>query len=190
MKNFFEAITGKPLTMAAAVIVSVVGISVYADDHRSERRGRFEGAPDVVVSANPLYEKECGSCHFAYPAGLLPARSWEALMGKLENHFGDNAELASSDRAALLEYLRTNSAERSQGRASAKILRSISPGETPLRITETSYFRRKHSEIPPQLYAKNSPVKSIANCKSCHTGAARGSFNEHAVVIPGYGGWE
>lgn len=41
----------------------------------------FAGGISVSVKPvdNTIYEKECGSCHFAYPAGLLPSNSWKRI---------------------------------------------------------------------------------------------------------------
>lgn len=187
MRRTISILTGRVLSGLALFAFLAVLWSVNAHE---ERQGRYAGRLDVAPAANPLYQKECGSCHFAYPPGLLVQRSWSRLMGGLENHFGDNAELASEDHALLLAYLQANAADNSGAKASVKITRSIPAGSAPLRITEVPYFVREHREIPAHLYAKSSQVKSISNCKSCHTDAERGSFNEHSVEIPGYGKWD
>ena len=52
--------------------------------------------------------KECAACHMAFPPQMLPARSWEALMGDLANHFGENAQLdaaAAADIKAMEEHV-------------------------------------------------------------------------------------
>lgn len=46
--------------------------------------------------ADPLVQSECGSCHLAFAPSMLPARSWQALMGGLQNHFGDDATMRRS----------------------------------------------------------------------------------------------
>ncbi|MEQ1807816.1 MAG: cytochrome C, partial [Burkholderiaceae bacterium] len=35
------------------------------------------------VAPLPRYTEECGSCHSAYPPGLLPVASWQLLMDNL-----------------------------------------------------------------------------------------------------------
>ena len=40
-------------------------------------------AQDVAPVNNELYVKECGYCHFAYQAGLLPSSSWNKIMSNL-----------------------------------------------------------------------------------------------------------
>lgn len=145
---------------------------------------------EVVPVVNDLYAKECGACHLAYPPGLLPARSWEKVMNGLSDHFGDNAELAPEDQNAVTDYLVKNAADRSGQKRSAKIVRSLKNDEIPLRISQVPYIVRKHHEIPSRMIQGNPKVKSLSNCNACHTRAEAGSFNEHDVSIPGYGGWD
>ena len=76
-------------------------------------------AADVAPVTNKQYQAECSACHMAYPPGLLPARSWQKLMGGLSNHFGDDASLAEQTRQALTEYLVLNAADKSDYRRAA-----------------------------------------------------------------------
>lgn len=172
--------------------VSVTAGIALGDDHGEGREGRnrWKGRLDVAPVDNPLYKKECGSCHFAYQPGFLPARSWEKMMGNLANHFGDNAELDPEDQKAITDYLLANAADGMQYKASAKIMRSLGEQYAPQRISETPYFIREHREIPGNLVANNPQVKSLSHCGRCHTNADTGSFNEHDVIIPGYGRFE
>lgn len=137
-----------------------------------------------------LYKEECASCHMAYPAWLLPARSWQKIMMKLDNHYGDNASLDPATLKILTQYLQDNSAENSRARRANKILRSVARDSTPTRISELPYIRHKHDEIPNRYIKTNPKVKSLSNCLACHQGAEQGSFNEHQVRIPGYGQWD
>ena len=80
---------------------------------RSATRVREYKAGDPYGPYSPLYNEECGACHVAYPVWALPARSWERMMGELDNHFGDNAESDPETEARLLAYLVENAAENS-----------------------------------------------------------------------------
>jgi diheme cytochrome c len=140
---------------------------------------------DVAPASNQLYRNECASCHFAYQPGLLPTRSWQKIMSGLEDHFGDNAELMPEDYTAILNYLTDNSADLSDYKRSRKINNSLAKDETPLRITDTPYFKRKHRELPLSRITNNSEIGSIGNCIACHRQADKGSFNEHEIKIPG-----
>jgi hypothetical protein len=162
-------------------------MAVMADGDSWLRRGKTSGVAPV---ADARYARECGSCHYAYPPGLLPARSWQKLMGNLADHFGDNAELPPEDVAAITGFLTKNAADRSNYRRSARITDSISARETPLRITQVPYIAGKHDEIPVSLVTGNPKVRSLSNCTACHTRAETGSFSERDINIPGYGRWE
>jgi hypothetical protein len=62
--------------------------------------------------------------------------------------------------------------------------------QDPPRITQTRYFLRKHDEVPMRLVSGNPEIGSFSNCQACHVGAAKGSFDEDDVRIPGVGRWE
>lgn len=160
------------------------------DDEQAKIGDLWKRTVDVAPVSNTRYVEECGSCHMAYPPGLLPARSWRKLIQGLDNHFGDNAEQDSTTLAALTRYLVDNSAEGSPYRRSRKIMRSLAFNETPLRITEVPYIRHEHREIPKRLVTDNAEVGSLGNCLACHRRADQGYFSEREIRIPGYGRWD
>ncbi|MCC6208515.1 MAG: diheme cytochrome c [Gammaproteobacteria bacterium] len=141
-------------------------------------------------TAGSLYQKECGTCHMAYPAEFLPSRSWQKLLTTLDEHFGENAELAPEDVQALQGYLEANAADSGDNRRGRKMLQGIDARQTPLRISLLPYFVRKHDEVPERMSIGNPEVKSMSRCDSCHTRAREGSFSEREVHIPGYRDWE
>jgi len=147
-------------------------------------------APGVAPVNNPQYLEECGSCHFPYQPGLLPARSWAKVMSDLDNHFGENAELPAEDGNILLDYLLKNAADNSNHKRSVKIMKSLSPADAPLRASETPYFLKKHDELTPDMVQNNPKVGSLSKCEACHTQAASGSFSEREILIPNFGPWE
>lgn len=148
-----------------------------------------DAASGVTPATAKQYTDECGACHFAYPPGLLPARSWEKLLSKLDDHFGENAELGADVRQALHAYLTSHAADKVRNRLSRRIARSIGHA-TPLRITETLFFKREHREVPERLVKGNPKVQSFSRCPVCHSRAAHGSFRENEINIPGYGRWD
>ena len=192
--------------MAISVLLSVSGLA-FADkdseygsskdkDGGTEERvnkdgyGQFKRTATVPAVANKLYASECGACHFAYQPGWLPARSWQKMMGALDQHFGANAELDRESSDAITQYLVAEAADVKPNRKSRKILRSIKSTDAPQRISTLRYIVSKHDEIPARLIAGNARVGSAANCAACHTEASTGYFNEHGVNIPGHGPWE
>lgn len=146
-------------------------------------------ASKAAPTAAESYSAECGSCHMAYPAGFLPARSWQKLMDNLADHFGDNAELNDTTRAQITAYLLAGG-DKSQDRHAVRFAASAPAGQTPLRISELPYFKREHREIPQRYIKDNAQVGSLSNCAACHTKAGQGSFREREIVIPGVGRWE
>jgi hypothetical protein len=164
----------------------------HGDAHEHEgRQARGRDLParppasEAAMRASPgweLYASECGSCHLAYPPGLLPARSWTALLGGLDDHFGENAEVDEATRAQLAQLPRSWAAEASGGKRSARVLRSVG-GTTPLRITELASWRREHDELSAAVFRRKA-VGSAANCTACHREAEQGVFEEDAVRIP------
>ncbi|WP_172597667.1 diheme cytochrome c [Sulfuriflexus mobilis] len=181
--------------LALAVVTAGTGlllsVTVYGDNDREEKDTWLsQSRLDVASVKNSAYQAECGSCHFAYQPGWLPERSWRKLMGGLENHFGDNAELTAEDQGKILDFLVSNAADKSDFKRSKRISGSLKQEDVPLRITDTVYFKRKHHEIPAGYIQGNKMVGSLSNCAACHTRAESGSFNEHEVKIPGVGRWD
>jgi nitrate/TMAO reductase-like tetraheme cytochrome c subunit len=121
---------------------------------------------------NTTYKSECGSCHVAYPPALLPARSWQAIVDGLDQHFGTNAAIDDKSRAEIRAFLLKNAG------------RDRSNSATPiLRITQTPWFKREHREVPASIWS-SAKVKSPSNCGACHQGADDGNFEESSISIP------
>lgn len=99
--------------LLAVALPGMSSASFSADNDAGFFSRLFGGAkaPGVAPVENPQYLEECGSCHFAYQPGLLPARSWTKVMAGLENHFGENAELPPEDVKSLTDYLLKNAAD-------------------------------------------------------------------------------
>ncbi len=183
----------KKLTLSLLITGALLAISstAIADDDGffSSWFGKSQ-QPGVAPVENPFYLEECGSCHFPYQPGLLPARSWTKVMGGLSDHFGENAELPAEDVTAIETYLITNAADKSNYKRSKKIMKYMSPTDAPLRISETRYFLKEHDELSRNMVQNNPEVGSFSKCDSCHTQAAKGSFEENEIDIPGFGQWE
>jgi hypothetical protein len=164
----------------------------YEDEHEHEYWQRWFGSHRPMISpvASQLYQEECGSCHFAYQPGLLPAASWQGIMGNLDDHFGENAELDEANRLALQDYLLSQSAGRVDQGLPNRISASLGNMSPPLRITKTRFFLHEHDEIPQRMVQGNDQIRSFSNCDACHREAAQGSFREHEIQIPGYGSWD
>lgn len=184
------------LIVLGCVTLGVAMVVVRADSGRSLHRHvsedewgeRGRGSADVAPVTNAVYTKECDSCHLAFPPGLLPQRSWRALMAGLANHFGENAELPADTRQALLDYVTRNAADHhSDYRLSRRVLDDLTAQEAPLRITALRSFRREHDAVPRYVFQNNPKLQGFSDCIVCHRRADQGDFNENGIDIPGYG---
>lgn len=159
------------------------------DDDHDEHEGRRSGLRSGVAPVtDPTWKSECGSCHFAYPPGLLPARSWDAVLGGLSSHFGEDATVDEPTLKTLRAYAAANAADAAAGtfRLSASLV-AATAGTTPTRISTIPALREEHlEEIPASWVTGNPDVKSWAACARCHTAADQGSFSEREIRIPGH----
>jgi cytochrome c553 len=131
-----------------------------------------------ATPTNPEYVAECGSCHVAFPPGLLGKTDWRKTMARLDRHFGTDASLDGKTGENILAYL-----ENHAGRYG----RSLGSAEP--RITTTSWFKREHDEVPARVW-KDARVKSAANCAACHQSADQGRYGEREIYLPGIGRYE
>ena len=128
-----------------------------------------------LTTDNAKFQQECASCHTPYAPGLLPAASWQRIMGNLGKHFGTDASLDAASTREIGQWLQANAG--SYRRATEE------PPQD--RITKSAWFLRQHrpGEVPADAW-KRPAVGSPANCSACHGNAAKGNFNEHEVRIP------
>jgi hypothetical protein len=169
------------LVLLATLLVAGLALADHDDD--DDDRGPRRGTAAVTVATQPQWAKECAACHMLYPPSLLPGRSWKAVMAGLDKHFGENASLDAPTRDTITAFLVNQSADHQGGGTAGRVARSIPSNSTPLRITQTRFFVRKHDEIAPAVFARPK-VGSASNCVACHQGAEKGSFSEHDVSIP------
>ncbi|MDP2679025.1 MAG: diheme cytochrome c [Rhodoferax sp.] len=148
----------------------------HSESNRNGRDANEGGRRGGLQSAAPAqFQQECASCHMAYPAGLLPAGSWQHLMANLSQHFGSDASLDAASATVITQYLSSNA-------GTYKRVNEMPPQD---RITQSFWFARKHDKhVDASTWARPS-IGSRSNCVACHQGAEQGNFNEHSVRIPG-----
>ena len=169
--------------MKYLIFLALIINSLLASDN-------FNTKTDVAPVNNQLYIKECGSCHFPYQAGLLPANAWNKMMTNLENHFNSDASLNEADLQTLTKYLNDNSAEKNmQYKRSNKIVSSLAKNQIPDSISTTPYMIKKHEDIRKDLITQNE-VKGLFNCIACHKTADKGIYGERDINIPNFGRWK
>ena len=153
--------------------LSVLSLTALAEDG-NKYGGENRGKPLQPRQLNAKWLQECGSCHLAFPPGMLPAESWRKVMSGLDKHFGADASLTPEESREITAFLTANPSNRWTATTS------------PLRITESKWFRSKHEgtrEIPADVW-KRPTIKSPANCQACHPDASKASFEEDSVKIP------
>ena len=136
----------------AALVAGVLATTALA-------AGFFHSVTDTVAA------KECGACHMAYPAALLPARSWQKIIDSLDKHFGEDASLPEPARLRILAYMTANAAD-SQSKDSW-FVRGVPGNITPTRITELPFWRSIHGGFPASAF-KRASVRKKGNCLGCH----------------------
>jgi hypothetical protein len=127
--------------------------------------------------ADPLVREECGGCHLAFPASMLPKSSWTRMMGELANHFGDDASLDAASTARITAYLSANAGDAGGQRYGARLMRGVAMDKAPLRITELPKWVSEHRKITAGEW-QSKKVGTRANCLACHADAQRGQFDE------------
>ena len=160
-------------TMLGSVLAfGLFNVAVYAE----------KAINKPVQQPSLVYKNECSECHLAYPAGFLPAKSWDKILATLDDHFGENAELDKETMGQIKTYLDSHAMRNGFFN---RLMRNFPKDSTPLRITKLPFFIRKHDEISEKWVKKNPEIGSFSQCDKCHRSAARGDFDEDNVRIPG-----
>ena len=117
------------LKRLALTVLAALGTAAVRADSQGAR-----------VLASPKYQQECASCHMAYPPGLLPAASWQHLMGSLKQHYGTDASLDEASQREISGWLQTH----------AGTYKRVSEAPPQDRITQSVWFQRQHhtSNVP------------------------------------------
>lgn len=135
------------------------------------------------VVTDAAYKKECGACHMAFPPQLLPARSWQRVMGSLDSHFGESAKLDVATQQKIGTYLASNSADRANNAESMAIMASVGSVEAPDRITKVPYIEGIHTSVLDPRWKGTPRPKTLAECSTCHYRAEMGDFFERRFKV-------
>lgn len=162
--------------LAAAITAGLLAAAATAG------LGLAARTPAGLPAATPrVVARECGACHFAYPASLLPRASWTALMAGLGDHFGEVATLDAATAAEIGAFLAGHAAESADTKA-ANRLRTVDPA-APFTITASPFWRRVHAALPAAAFTATG-VGGKGNCAGCHGDAASGRFYPGAIRLP------
>lgn len=171
MKNTTPA----PVEYAHAAIKNVALFGLAIATVWLSAASAYADSGGTPVPFLPKYAQECSACHVAYPAGFLPAASWQRVMAGLGKHYGTDASLDEASVREISGWLKAN----------AGTYKRVSEEPPENRITKAAWFLRKHreGEVPANVW-KRASVGSPANCSACHTNADKGNFSEREVRIP------
>ena len=176
----------KKLILLAALAVS---LAAGAADDRFDKKGSPDSMMGFLAARDAVYVKECGSCHFAYSPGLMPARSWMRVLERIEKHFGESVQLDPAARAKLLAYLTANAADVSPYEGSKIFMERVPASQTPYRLSNVLRFREYHTVIREVISTKTKvKVRTLTNCNACHQKADDGSFALTELYVPGLTG--
>ena len=177
------------MTLMLRIAIAVLGLATSLlataanDRFFKEKPGSTNG---FLAATDATYVKECGSCHFPYSPGLLPARSWELHMTRMEKHFGESVGLPPETAGTIRRYLVENAADKSAFEGSQTFMERIDPKRTPYRFWDVPLFREMHRVMAEVIDRKPKiKVRTFTNCNGCHQGADSGSFGYDELVVPG-----
>ncbi len=168
-----------------AILLGLASFVACAADDRffKENQASKNG---FMPAKDPLYVKECGSCHFPYSPGLLPARSWDLQLQRMGKHFGEAVGLNEATRTALRRYLTANAADVSPYEGSKAFMERIKADNIPYRLADVHLFRGMHTIIRAMIDTQPGiKVRKLTNCNGCHQGAEEGSFGLSELFVPG-----
>jgi cytochrome b len=182
-KRATEAFDGVPAAAAVALLMLLVaGAGAWA-----YFRGYAAARPDQPylpftlppLAQNEAWNKECAGCHLDYHPSILPARSWDTLLREQHAHFGEDLDLDEATVGVLHDFAAAQPAESHVTPLAWKIDSTTPVAVTPLRVTETGYWKRRHAHLSN---AEWTGVKPCA-CDACHLDAAAGTFLPGAIHL-------
>jgi hypothetical protein len=171
----------RPLLARVGLAATLAALPAAAiDDHfdpAKYEKGGFAPVNDEV------YAKECGSCHFTYLPGMLPERSWRALMARSNQHFGES--LSPETARHIENYLASNASDRSEYDGARLMIQELPSDAAPTRITALPLMRHRHVVVNKLMQSPLVKVHTLTNCDACHETAATGSFAYRDILVPG-----
>lgn len=177
------------VNVSSLVAVLMLGVifasaSYYFYDYITQTTER----PFLAFTSDPLpdnqaWQDACGECHLAYHPTLLPARAWQRILNEQDTHFDEDLSLDEAVIVEIRQFLTANASEQGLTEAAHKMINSIPADSAPLRITETKYWRKKHSDIDDKFW-NSDLVGSKANCEACHRDAKQGWFEDSNMQLP------
>lgn len=165
-------------------VVVVMATLLYFDGYLQESADDlYQPYTGPILPDNAAWRENCNECHFAFHPSLLPARSWQKIFDDQHKHFGDDLDLDNDIKAELLKFHLDNAAEKGLTEPARKILYYTPTNSTPIRITETVYWKKKHEDIK-DVYWQHEKVVTKGNCEACHLDAKQETYEDSDMRLP------
>jgi cytochrome b len=163
------------LVLAAVATIALAYVALWSPQDR-ERRTREDAGVKAALKGE-AWSKECGGCHLAYSPALLPFASWKRTLDEQDRHFGEDLGLGADAAGKLLEHAKATPIP---SWAAWKLATSVPPGDAPLEISTTSFWRTAHATLAE---ADFKPPRSAGrhDCEACHRDAASGIFHPRMI---------
>lgn len=168
---------------ALVTIITSASIIYFYPYSLQTTKQNFLPYPGPTLAENQTWRQECGDCHYAYPAQLLPARSWNQMLKEQHQHFDEDLDLDDETIDEIKTFLNANAADEQQNEAARHIIRSLKADETPQWISRLDFWKLQHESIRDSVW-KLEKVKSKGNCPACHFDSKIGNFMDSAMRLP------
>jgi hypothetical protein len=146
---------------AIAVAIAMIASAARSD---TEPPGPLESGD----TKPPAALEQCGECHIVFPSRMLPSRSWAAILARMDDHFGEDADIPKKDLDEIRAFLTSHAADSPNATPRERhFMSELLPNSTPTRITDTPWWNQVHADFDFDG-VKRSAVKSAANCLACH----------------------
>ena len=131
--------------------------------------------PAYYKAQNSDFAHECAQCHTLYAPFMQTSDKHEKIMANLENHFGDDASIDDETNEKILEFLRQNSAEKSDSKWAIKFAKNDD-----IAITSSPFWQKAHENLDKEIF-KRDKIKSKANCAACHENIEKGLISKALI---------
>ena len=161
---------------AAGLVLAACAAAAARGSGHGGGNAKSRGGAACVQAASAPYKENCGACHMAYPAALLPEASWRNILGGLDDHFGAGVSLEADGRAQVEAYLFPNAADRGGTRLGARIMACLG-SQAPDRISTLPFLQRVHRKAGAAV-SSGQDGGGFKDCTGCHADAEQGGFGK------------
>jgi Dihaem cytochrome c len=120
--------------------------------------GTIDVVPAKYQLGQQLYLENCGTCHLALPAGILPTQTWKNILEDSQHYGVQLKPLVNPPRLLVWRYISTFSRS------------LLKEEEIPYRVDKSRFFNALHPKVKLQR-----PVQ-INSCVTCHPSASQYNF--------------